>query len=1345
MSRAGKNKEKKLLKNIRKINVLLLAAMIIVLIAGTPAVLYFSGNTLADISKLLALIIFLLFTFILYSAVRNVFIGKSVLTPIYRLTRSVSEARFDDADFFDSDHKDEIHDLARAIQDVMQEQHRQEQLLYAVNSAAFVLLATTEEKDFEASLLKGMDLMGNCVNVDRLYIMRNEMIDDKRCFIYRYEWLNEAEKKGAATRKGLVVPYSLFPDWEIRFARGECLNGPISEQSPSIQKYFSQITIKSLLVIPVFIQDNFWGLFSFTDYRTERTFTKDEVNILRSAALMMVIAVNHNTQGLELYKAHQLTQILLDTMPFSCQLWNRDYKIFDCNEEMVKLLKTGTKQNFIDWFYDFSPKYQSDGQSSREKAAMFLRTAFDDGRCVFEWTHQRLDGTPIPMEIVLVRIPHGEDYIIASYGRDLREYKRMMKEIERRDYLLNTTNRAAATLLQSELSEFMNGLYQVMAMVAEAVSVNRVRIWKNRVTDGKLYLTLIFEWPEGYMAQQNNEITVDIPYDDAVPWWEKILAQGDYINSLVKDMPAEVQAQLLFRDISSIFIVPVFVRNEFWGFVGYDDCEHERLFTEDEQSIMRSVSFLMASAWLRNEMTLDIRATAARQKAVFSNYPGIIWCVDHARTITLFDGLYLNEYGISSSFFEGRKTDEAFQESWSSGINESIQKTFNTGSQDTTTEINNKMFRIRTTPIYDDEGVIINVVGSFDDITERIRLQAELKAALIEAQDANRAKTSFLAKMSHEMRTPLNAVIGLSELTLEDSILGDEVRGNLIKISNAGATLLSTVNDILDISKIEAGKFELVMEDYDIPSLINDAIAQSVMRIGGKPIKFILNICENLPTCLHGDEHRVKQIVNNLLSNAFKYTRQGTVELTVSCEREREREKEIAWMTIRVSDTGIGIRKEDMERLFTDYAMMDVESNRKIEGTGLGLPITKNIAEMMGGAITVESEYRKGSVFTARFRQEFVNDAVIGAELAETLKSFRYSDEKRRQNSQIMRIDLSYARVLVVDDVPTNLDVAKGMLKPYGMQIDCVSRGQDAIDAVRAEKVRYNAIFMDHMMPEMSGIEAARIIREKVGTEYAKTVPIIALTANAIVGNDEMFLKNGFQAFISKPIEMPRLDTVLRQWVKDKDREEKLISNTAGQPGAAREFPARLDGVDVQKGFERFNRDINSFLNVLRSYAVNTPPVLDLFRNVNKDNLADYAIEVHGLKGSSRGICAEAVGAKAEALEKAAKAGNIDFVIANNADLIEAAGKLVNNIKDLLGKMASENPKPKKDKPDGQVLSKLAAACEQYNMDEADSAMKEIDNYEYESDDGLAQWLRENVDMMNFSEIKEKLTALIPG
>jgi len=393
---------------------------------------------------------------------------------------------------------------------------------------------------------------------------------------------------------------------------------------------------------------------------------------------------------------------------------------------------------------------------------------------------------------------------------------------------------------------------------------------------------------------------------------------------------------------------------------------------------------------------------------------------------------------------------------------------------------------------------------------------------------ASKAKTKFLANMSHEMRTPLNAIIGLSKMTLETGSLDEKTLINLKKINNSGITLLSTINDILDISKIETGKLEFVSLDYETASLINDAVTQSIMLKGEKPIQFILDIDEKLPSHLNGDELRVKHIINNLLSNAFKYTKEGTVTLSINCEREDD---DTVWMTISVKDTGIGIRSEHLNNLFTDYNRMDTFANRNIEGTGLGLSIAKKMLEMMDGSISVESEYEKGSVFTAKLKQKFVSDTTIGTEVMHNLKKFRYSDNRFYELSQLERIDLSYARVLVVDDVEMNLDVAEGLLEPYGMQIDCVTSAREAINAIRDEKVKYNAIFMDHMMPEMNGIEAVRIIREKIGTEYAKTIPIIALTANALVGNEEMFLSKGFQAFLPKPIETSRLDAILRQWV----------------------------------------------------------------------------------------------------------------------------------------------------------------------------------------------------------------------
>ncbi|MCL1975893.1 MAG: ATP-binding protein [Firmicutes bacterium] len=416
-----------------------------------------------------------------------------------------------------------------------------------------------------------------------------------------------------------------------------------------------------------------------------------------------------------------------------------------------------------------------------------------------------------------------------------------------------------------------------------------------------------------------------------------------------------------------------------------------------------------------------------------------------------------------------------------------------------------------------------------------IKKPYEEVAALKEAAEAHsQSKSNYLAVMSHEMRTPMNAVIGFSELLLaakEGDNRCEVCTDELKKIHSASMSLLSIINDILDISKIESGKFEILPEDYDMASFINDTAILNSSRIGEKPIKFLIDIDESLPSRLWGDDLRIKQICNNLLSNAFKYTTAGTVTWKVDCQRDEEGDG--VWMILSISDTGIGIRDEDVDKLFVDYSQVDSQSNRYIEGTGLGLPLSKKIAELMGGSITMESEYGKGSVFTAKLRQKHLTETPIGPIVAKSLRDFCYNDNKRSVGATLNRVQLPNARVLVVDDLRVNLEITKGMMKPYGMKVDGVISGADAVEAIRREDVRYCAIFMDHMMPGMDGVEATRIIREEIGTEYAKTVPIIALTANAVSGNEEIFLKKGFQAFVTKPIDIMRLDKVIRQWVKN--------------------------------------------------------------------------------------------------------------------------------------------------------------------------------------------------------------------
>jgi signal transduction histidine kinase/DNA-binding NarL/FixJ family response regulator len=586
--------------------------------------------------------------------------------------------------------------------------------------------------------------------------------------------------------------------------------------------------------------------------------------------------------------------------------------------------------------------------------------------------------------------------------------------------------------------------------------------------------------------------------------------------------------------------------------------------------------------------------------------------------------------------------------------------------------------------------------------------QAEkLREAHEDAKRANNAKSEFLAKMSHEMRTPLNAVIGLSEMNLDyDDVNCETCRGNLEKIYNAGKLLLNTVNDILDISKIEAGKMELVTVEYSTPSVINDTVTQNSMLIGEKKIELILDIDETMFAHLHGDELRVRQILNNLLSNAIKYTREGRVILSVKCVREHKKVR----MNIKVSATGIGIRPQDIDKLFTDYTQLDAGKTRRIEGTGLGLPLTKKLVDMMDGSISVISEYGKGSVFNVSILQGLVSYDYIGRETAESLKNLRYADDRRDRHSQLDCVKLPNARVLIVDDIPTNLDVARGLLKPYGMQADTVLSGRQAIAAVKKQK--YDAIFMDQMMPDMDGLETARRIRE---IDAAANTPIIALTANAISGNEEIFINAGFADFLTKPIDSDRLDEVIRKWIGE----------------------GTVLAIDMKKGLAKFGGDEEIFLDVLRSYAFNTPKLLEAIKEVTEETLTEYATIIHGIKGSSRGIKADAIGDKAEELERAAKSGDFKYVISHNEEFLRDVRKLILSLNEMI--IEKENAKPKKEKPNRELLLKLHDACNDYDMDGVDDTMAELEKFKYESDGELVLWLRENVSQMNFKEIVDKL------
>ena len=399
------------------------------------------------------------------------------------------------------------------------------------------------------------------------------------------------------------------------------------------------------------------------------------------------------------------------------------------------------------------------------------------------------------------------------------------------------------------------------------------------------------------------------------------------------------------------------------------------------------------------------------------------------------------------------------------------------------------------------------------------------------AEAAQKAKTAFIANMSHDMRTPLNAIIGLSELSLTKKDLALDLRNYLKKIDTSGMTLLGVVNDLLDISNIESGKFGVISAEYDLPNFINDTAETNMAQISSRPIVFNIIPDEKLPARLNGDALRVRQIFNNLLSNAINDTKEGTIEWRITTERQGD----MVWLVSSISDTGAGIKPEDIDKVFLDYSSPDNQRMRSSRGTGLGLSLTKKIVDLMKGTITLESTYGKGSVFTVKLPQKYVSDEVMSAELADKLKRFTSTVQKSIDSAGMQRIQLTDARVLVVDDVDINLAVAQGMIEPYGIKVDCVTSLPEAIELVRKGEPRYNAILMNRWMPEMDGTKAVQIIRNEIGNEYAKSLPIIAVTANSVIGNNAFFLQAGFQDVISKPMDILRLDRLIRRWVAGED------------------------------------------------------------------------------------------------------------------------------------------------------------------------------------------------------------------
>ena len=928
------------------------------------------------------------------------------------------------------------------------------------------------------------------------------------------------------------------------------------------------------------------------------------------------------------------TQIMFDATPLGCKLWDKNLNLIECNKRALELFDLRDKQEFYDKFFELSPEYQPDGNLSKEKAAEYVQKAFDEGYYQFEWMHQKLNGEPIPSEIILVRIMYKGEYVVAGYIRDLREYKQMMKKIEQRDNLLNTVNHTAALLLATENEENMKGsILKGMELLGCAVDVDRVQIWQNKTIDGILYFALNYEWLSE-IGKQKAPVPADlkIPYSEK-PEWESKFLRGEYINSLLSELPPDDRDFLSPYDIKSIVIIPLFLQDRFWGFFSLDDCHNGRTFTEEEINILRSGGLLIANAFLRSDMLQNIRTGAVR-----------------------------------------------------------------------------------------------------------------LETALKEAQAANTAKSKFLATMSHEIRTPMNVILGVTESQLLNTAISQEIKEAFEKIYNSGDLLLHIINDILDLSKIEADKFELNPANYEILSLINDAANLNVMQFGHKQIEFNLHVDENLPVFLHGDELRIKQILNNILSNAFKYTDSGEIVLSLTAENTTD---EQTTLIFSVSDTGQGMTEEQIQKLFDEYARFNLETNRSTVGTGLGMAITNNLIKMMGGAIHVESAPGKGSLFTVKIPQKITSPGLLGREAMENFKKFHFTDKVQKKKAVIHREPMPYGRVMIVDDMKSNLDVAKLLLKPYELYIDTASSGNEALTFIKNGNV-YDIIFMDHMMPEMDGMEATKKIR---GMGY--THPIFALTANAVTGQQEMFLANGFDGYISKPIDLRQLNDSLNKHIRDKERGRKkaeakaAMADTAADPAAEAQLRAAIitsvsiPGIDTEKGLALYDGNMEIYISILRSFVPNALSNIEKLRGVTQETLPDYAITVHGMKSICANIGAEHLRAAAFNLETMAKSGDLKGVTEINEMFLAETEEAVSEIQAWLKENDTSLPKPQLPHPDRSLLILLYQHCAAFDMKGIDNVLERLEGANYDRDGELVSWLREKINESDFTSVIERLAVYV--
>ncbi|MCL1844257.1 MAG: ATP-binding protein [Defluviitaleaceae bacterium] len=947
---------------------------------------------------------------------------------------------------------------------------------------------------------------------------------------------------------------------------------------------------------------------------------------------------------------------VLDTMPVGVNMYDENNVMLEVNKTMLEQFECTSKEEYLERWRDTLPEYQPDGKLTTEKFAEAIKEAFEKGEVNGrEWQMQTINGRPVPMHIKSVVAEENGKPLLVTYTTDLRQLHNAMQKVQ-------------------EEQEFNSVLYEnspygvsVWNSRNEVIGLNRQLMKIFAVRDfeqfTKKFKTLYNEYqPNGihseegfydYMRRAFDGETVRFEWTNLSATGEELPLEITFVRYRRGDEYFVAAYTVDLRDVKSTMV---------------------RLREADERSAILTNATPIACALINSEMkVVECNQAAVNLLAKTADSPfeyhdsedGEFYYCEGKCTEC---GFYRRAECVARRCLirNWRHTIDGYRES-PEKINDLIKQMCESAAEEGIKRTTSKRRTLSGYEIFAETTLVPVKYRNGQGYALYMQDLSEAKLREI-AEEESRAKTRFLARMSHEIRTPMNAVLGVTEIQLQKGSHTPDTEDAFLRIHRSSTLLLAIINDILDLSKVEAGKMEIVPAVYEFASLVVDTVQLHLMDIGTKQLDFKLFVDENIPKFMVGDEIRIKQVLNNLLSNALKYTKEGEVTFGVSSEKTDSG----VMLVCKVTDTGQGMTKSQLSTLFeVEFNRLNVHQNRDIQGSGLGLTITYHLVGLMNGKIEAESTPGKGSTFTVKIPQEIQGDEVMGKQKAAELQDLESVKNSLKKISRFEREIMSDGRVLIVDDVESNLFVAKGMLMPYKLTIETVTSGYEAVDCIKNGK-NYDIIFMDHMMPGLDGVETTKIIRET----GCKT-PIVALTANIIVGQEEMFLKNGFSDFISKPIDANKLDECLKKFIK-----------TSRQSQPKEENAVISDALKAS-----FLRDAKKAIAALSGIS-----------NFSDKNLKLYKINAHGMKSALANIGENALSGVAGKLEDACNAKNIEKIISENASFLAALSDIVKKFSPHeLSASVDENPEFLRSQ-----LSAIINACENFDKKAAKNAVKAL-------------------------------------